>query len=83
MSISKSIIEGLKFSFSTKRIVPFLILNLVLIYIFIDFFEPFSSSMLNLENLGSFIKPLGIYIIFFIIMWLAKLWISGALIDQA
>jgi len=82
--ISKSITEGFKFALSVKRVIPYLIVDLIVFYILISFF----SSFLNMIRSESFnvlglLLSLGLFIPAFIIIALVQIWINGAMIDQA
>jgi len=83
MAILKSISEGLKFSISIKRIASYLILNLVLFYMLIDFFGKMFRYAMGLIGIDSVILSLFTYIPIFIILALIGIWINGAIIDQA
>ena len=83
MSVLKSISEGLKFFISIKRILPYLILHLVTFYVLMNFFGEILRLIINPTAFGPFLVSLLIYIPSFIILGLIKLWISGAIIDQA
>lgn len=83
MPIIKSISEGLRFSISLKRAIPYLIMYLITIYVLIDFFAQFLGFILRRISTMSFFLSLGMYIPVFIITALINLWIDGALIDQA
>ena len=82
--ISKSITEGFKFALSVKRVIPYIILDLIVFYILISFFSGL-INMIRLEsfNVIRFFLSLGLFIPVFIIIALAQLWINGAMIDQA
>ena len=83
MSVLKSIGEGLNFSISVKKFAPYLILHLVTFYVLMGFFGEMVRLIINPTGLGPFLVSLLIYIPSFIILGLIKLWISGAIIDQA
>ncbi len=83
MSVIRSLSEGLRFSISLRRIIPYLIIDLIIFYVLIDFFGKVLSLVLNRISAMSFLLSLGIYIPFFIIITLINLWINGAIIDQA
>ncbi len=83
MSIIKSISEGLRFSISFKRVIPYLIMDLITFYALIDFLGRVLSLILRRISVMSFLLSLGIYIPVFIIIALINLWINGAIIDQA
>jgi hypothetical protein len=80
--ITKSISEGFKFALSIKRILPYLILDLIVAYILIGF----SSDLINMitnRNMFSLLMSLGVFIPVSIILSLVYLWVNGAIIDQA
>jgi len=82
--ISKSIKEGFKFALSVKRVIPYIILDLIVFYILISFF----SGLINIIRSESFsiigfFLSLGLFIPAIVIIILAQLWINGAMIDQA
>jgi hypothetical protein len=80
--ISKSISEGFKFAFSVKRVIPFIILDLIVFYILISFFSSF-ISMFGDFRVIRFLTYLGLFIPALIIIGLVQLWITGAITDQA
>ncbi len=82
--ISKSISEGFKFAFSVKRLIPYIILDLIIFYILISFFSSF-INMIRFENfqLIRFLTYLGLFVPAAIIVGLVQLWITGAILDQA
>jgi len=82
--ISKSITQGFKFALSVKRVIPYIILDLIVFYILISFFSGF-IGMIRSEtfNVLRFLLSLGMFIPAFIIIGLVQLWINGAMIDQA
>ncbi len=82
--ISKSIREGFKFALSVKRVIPYIIVDLIVFYILISFFSGL-LKMIGSEgfNVLGFLLSLGIFIPAFIIIGLAQIWINGAIIDQA
>jgi len=82
--IAKSISEGFKFALSVKRVIPYIILDLIIFYILISFFSSF-INMIRVEsfNVLEFLVSLGISIPAFIIISLVQLWINGATVDQA
>lgn len=81
--ISKSIGEGFRFAFSVKRILPYLIMNLIMAYILIGFFRDVANIIMTEVGIPSLLLSLGIYLPTFIIIGLIHLWIKGAIIDQA
>jgi hypothetical protein len=83
MSILKSVSEGLKLSVSFKRIIPYLIMNLVTFYILINFLGRVFRLATGSIGVMPFLLSLGIYIPIFIVIALIDLWINGAMIDQA
>jgi hypothetical protein len=80
--ISKSISEGFRFALSAKRIVPYLILDLIVAYILIGFLRDF-IGMMQTMSIFTLLLSMGIYIPVFIILGLIYLWVNGAIIDQA
>ena len=82
--ISKSIGEGFKFAFSVKRVIPYIILDLIAFYVIISFLSSF-INMIRLEsfNILEFLFSFAILIPAFIIIALVQLWINGAMVDQA
>ena len=82
--ISRSITEGFRFALSVKRVIPYIILNLIVFYILIGFFSSL-VNMIRFEtfNILRFLISLGMLIPAFIIIGLVQLWINGAIVDQA
>lgn len=82
--ITKSISEGFRFAFSVKRVIPYIILDLIIFYLLFIFFRSF-IDMIRSENfnLVGIFTSLGLMVPAFIIISLVQLWISGAIIDQA
>ncbi len=82
--ISKSISEGFRFALSVKRLIPYIILDLIVFYILISFFSGL-VNMIRFEsfNVLRFLLSLGLFIPAFIIIALVQLWLNGAMIDQA
>lgn len=82
--ISKSITEGFKFAISVKRVIPYIILDLIIFYILISFFSSF-INMIRFEsfNVLRFLVSLVLFIPAAIIIGLVQLWINGAIVDQA
>jgi hypothetical protein len=80
--ISKSISEGFRFALSAKRILPYLILDLIVAYILIGFSRDFIGMIEN-RSIFPMLLSMGIYIPIFIILGLVYLWVNGAIIDQA
>ena len=83
MSILKSISEGFKLAISAKRIIPFLIINLIVFYSLTIFLGQIISFATLSGNPLALLSSLGMYIILFIIMALIDLWITGAITHQA
>lgn len=83
MTVIKSIMEGFKFAVSLKRIIPYLIIDLVIFSLLIGFFSNIMNIALGRIGLLRFFASLGVYVIVFIILGLINLWINGAMIDQA
>ena len=82
--ISKSITEGFKFALSVKRVIPYIILDLIIFYILFYFFSSF-INIIRFETFDvfSFLLSMGLFIPAFIIIGLIQLWINGAIMDQA
>jgi uncharacterized membrane protein YobD (UPF0266 family) len=80
--ITKSISEGFRFALSAKRILPYLILDLIVAYILIGFSRDF-IGMIRTGSIPVLLLSMGIFIPVFIILGLAYLWVNGAIIDQA
>ena len=82
--ISKSITEGFKFALSVKRVIPYIIMDLIVFYIIMSFFSSF-INMIRLEtfNVLTFLFSIAWLVPAFIIIGLVQLWINGAMIDQA
>jgi hypothetical protein len=81
--ILKSVNEGIKFAFSLKVIVPYLIINMVIFYTLIQFFTGIVDFTPIEQNAYKVISLMGGYFIVLIIIGLAYLWVNGAVIDQA
>ena len=81
--ITKSVGEGFRFAISVKRIIPYLIIDLIIIFSLISFMKSFIGLTAGRAVPFSLILFLGIYVILFIIIGLVNLWINGAIIDQA
>lgn len=82
--ISKSITEGFKFAFSIKRLIPYIILDLIIFYLLFSFLSSF-ANMMSLESFNplQFLFSFAIFIPAIIIIGLVQIWINGAIIDQA
>lgn len=87
--ILKSVNEGIKFAFSLKVIVPYLIINMVIFYALIQFFIgivdfiPIEQNTLIEQNAYKVIYLMGIFFIVLIIIGFAYILVNGAVIDQA
>lgn len=81
--ISKSLSEGFKFAFSTRRILPYLVIYLIAFYALIDFVRRLSLLLTTSAGISTFFTAFGVYIPLFIIIALVQLWIKGAITDQA
>lgn len=82
--ISKSITEGFKFALSVKRVILYIIVDLIVFYILISFFSGL-LGMIRSESFSvlRFLLSLGLFVPAFIIIGLVQVWINGAMIDQA
>jgi len=83
MPVVDSLSQGLRFSISIKKVIPYLIIYLITLYALIDFFGNILRFVIGGINIMSLLFSLGIYIPVFIIIALVSLWIDGAMIDQA
>lgn len=81
--ILKTLNEGIRLAFSPKVIVPYLILDMMIIYTLIHFFAGFFDFTTIRSQTYKLVLFLGIYLPTFIIIVLLYLWVSGAVIDQA
>jgi putative flippase GtrA len=82
--ISKSITEGFKFTLSVKRVIPYIILDLIVFYLLFSLFSNI-INMIRFEgfNLLRFLLSLGLFIPAAIVIGLVQLWVNGGIIDQA
>jgi len=81
--VTKSVSEGFWFAVSIKRIIPYLIIYLIIIFSLINFVRNFMSLVTGGIDPFRFLLSLGIFIPLMIIIGLLNLWINGAIIDQA
>ncbi|MDI6826570.1 MAG: hypothetical protein QMD36_05320 [Candidatus Aenigmarchaeota archaeon] len=81
--ILKSLSEGIRFAFSPKVIVPYLILDLIIGYTLIQFFMGIFDLITMRPGIFGIFLFLGIYLPIFILIGLVYLWVNGAIIDQA
>jgi len=79
----KTLSEGIRFAFSPKVIVPYLILDMMIVFTLIHFFVGFFDFTTVRPQTYNLVLFLGIYLPTFIIISLLYLWVSGAVIDQA
>lgn len=81
--ITKSISEGFAFAISVKRIIPYLIIDLIIIFSLINVARNLMDLTTGKTGPFGFLLSLGILIPIFIIIGLVNIWINGAIIDQA
>jgi hypothetical protein len=81
--ITRSISEGFRFAFSVKRVIPYIILNLIIFYVLIGFFSSVITAMRGSMSIFRVLLSFGLLIPAFIVIGLVSLWINGAMIDQA
>jgi len=81
--IIKSVSEGFRFAISVKRIIPYLIIDLIIIFSLISFARNLMGLATARTSPFGFLLSLGIFIPLLIIIGLLNLWINGAIIDQA
>jgi len=81
--ITKSVSEGFGFAISVKRIIPYLIIDLIIIFSLINVARNLIDLTTSSASPFSFLLSIGILIPIFIIIGLLNIWINGAIIDQA
>ena len=81
--ITKSVSEGFGFAVSVKRIIPYLIIDLIIIFSLINVARNLIDLTTSSASPFSFLLSIGILIPIFIIIGLLNIWINGAIIDQA
>jgi len=81
--IIKSVSEGFTFAISVKRIIPYLIINLLIIFSLINVARNVMGLVTGGTGPFGLLLSLGILIPILIIIGLAGIWVNGAIIDQA
>ena len=81
--ITKSVSEGFRFAISAKRIIPYLIIDLIIIFTLINVARNLMGLVTGSTGPFDFLLSLGILIPIFIVIGLVGIWINGAIIDQA
>ena len=67
-----------------KRLIPYIIVDLVVFYMIINFFSGFLGMIRSGDfSVLRFLLSLGLLVPAFIIIGLAQIWINGAMVDQA